>query len=163
MAGIGEPDAANAFTEHFLSVLRGREETPWALEAELHTRWFPEERAHGGFALVREEESVGIGDEPVAVLKTRDLALLLASVLPAAGRDALFRLERQPYAEGFAIQGEFGEVVGHLRNHDPRLVEALHLAACLARSPDALATLLEAAGPTAVERVGRILVRRLAR
>jgi hypothetical protein len=38
-----------------------------------------------------------------------------------------------------------------------RLIEALHVAACLARSPEALANVVEAAGQVALERVGAIL------
>ncbi len=77
---------SSAFNERFLELLRARDDTPWAPEAELHTRWFPEERADGGVALVREEESVAIGDEPVAVLKTRDLP---AEMLSSASRSSL--------------------------------------------------------------------------
>ena len=40
-------------------------------------------------------------------------------------------------------------------------VLALHLAGCFARSPLALALLLEAAGPTAIRLAGEILYRRL--
>ncbi len=51
--------------------------------------------------------------------------------------------------------------VGHLRDFDEDLVAALHVAAMLARSPTALAYLLEAAGAVCLEQAGKILDRRL--
>ena len=49
---------------------------------------------------------------------------------------------------------------GALAEHDPALVTALHLLQGLVRSPLALARVMEAAGPGALARAGRILARR---
>ncbi len=53
------------------------------------------------------------------------------------------------------------EPLGWLPNFDPQLGAALGLAAALVRDPEALATLLEAAGAEAVTQLDRILRRRL--
>ena len=64
--------------------------------------------------------------------------------------------------EGFAVEaGNGGEVVGHLELFDPNLIEALHVAEGLLRSPETLALLLEAAGQIALERAGAILDERI--
>ncbi|HYH46148.1 MAG TPA: hypothetical protein VEG34_10710, partial [Thermoanaerobaculia bacterium] len=67
--------------------------------------------------------------------------------------------------DGFPVEAVFGEqgtqVVGWLRLYNPDLVGALHVLESVVRSPAALASLLEAAGPLALERVGQILRRRL--
>lgn len=64
--------------------------------------------------------------------------------------------------EGFAVEaGHGGEVVGHLELFDPNLIEALHVAEGLLRSPETLAVLLEAAGQVALERAGAILDERI--
>jgi hypothetical protein len=52
--------------------------------------------------------------------------------------------------------------VGHLDLFDERLIEALHVVESLARSPEGLADLLEAAGQVALERTGAILDERTA-
>ena len=57
--------------------------------------------------------------------------------------------------------GEQGpQVAGWLDRYEPRWAEGLHLLEAIVRSPWALATLLEAAGPGAEEQVGRIRARR---
>jgi len=59
-----------------------------------------------------------------------------------------------------AVYGEQGpQVAGWLDRYEPRWAEGLHLLEAIVRSPLALATLLEAAGPAAEEQVGRIRVR----
>jgi hypothetical protein len=119
----------------------------------------------GGFALLREWESLEDGDEPYATFDSRELALIAAAILPTTGREPLFRLSTEPEAEGFplltlprgAAGGEGVAVAGHLRNFDEDLAVALNFVAALARSPLALARLLEAAGHVALEQAGRIL------
>jgi hypothetical protein len=59
------------------------------------------------------------------------------------------------------VYGEQGpQVAGWLDRYEPRWAEGLHLLEAIVRSPWALATLLEAAGPGAEEQVGRIRARR---
>jgi hypothetical protein len=60
------------------------------------------------------------------------------------------------------VYGEQGsQVAGWLDRYEPRWAEGLHLLEAIVRSPWALATLLEAAGPGAEEQVGRIRARRV--
>jgi hypothetical protein len=96
------------------------------------------------------------------VFRERWLSLLAAAVLPGTGRDAAFRLSKDLGPDGFAVEtGNGGQIVGHLDLFDERLIEALHVVACLARSPEALANVLEAAGQVALERAGTILDERV--
>jgi hypothetical protein len=61
------------------------------------------------------------------------------------------------------VYGEQGpQVAGWFDRYEPRWAEALHLLEAIVRSPWALATLLEAAGPGAEEQVGQIRARRQA-
>ncbi|PYQ56770.1 MAG: hypothetical protein DMF53_24505 [Acidobacteria bacterium] len=81
------------------------------------------------------------------MFRVRWLALLAAAVLPGTGRDAALRLFKDLGPDGFAVEtGNGGQIVGHLDLFDERLIEALHVVACLVRSPEALANVLEAAG-----------------
>src|ERR1700692_398235 len=94
MDEIGEPDGA-----HEADVAG-----PWAVRPVLY---------HGGtgFAVLREWESLrgaggagaGAGDVPYAVFRRREVALLTAAVLPAPGRELLFRLDTEPDAHGFPV------------------------------------------------------------
>jgi hypothetical protein len=62
---------------------------------------------------------------------------------------------------GFALHQD-GRVTGHLPWHHQELVAALNHLDALARSPRALAAVLEAAGASALQRVGALLARRSA-
>jgi hypothetical protein len=125
----------------------------------------PANRQRGGFALLREWESLEDGDEPYATFDSRELALIAAAILPTTGREPLFRLATEPDAAGFpllalprgAAGGRGVAVAGHLRDFDEDLAVALNFVAALARSPRALARLLEAAGHVALEQAGSIL------
>jgi hypothetical protein len=57
--------------------------------------------------------------------------------------------------------GNGGEPVGHSALFDERLIEALHVVERLVRSPEALAHVMEAAGPLALERAGAVLDERV--
>ena len=82
------------------------------------------------------------------------------AVRSAVGRDPLFRSPEPATGGGFAVESA-GQVVGHLRFFNAEWLQAAHVAACLARSPLAMAALLEAGGPDFQEHVGRILSRNL--
>ncbi len=66
-------------------------------------------------------------------------------------------------AEGYPLVAVYGDqgpqVAGWLDRGEPRWAEGLHILEAIVRSPLALATLLEAAGPGAEEQVGRIRAR----
>ena len=130
----------NAFSPSFLQRIAQRDEPPTAGEADLAER----------------------GHRPAAVFQERWLALLAAAVLPGTGRDAAFRLHKESGPGGFAIEtGNGGEPVGHSALFDERLIEALHVVERLVRSPEALAHVMEAAGPLALERAGAVLDERI--
>ncbi|MEA2694152.1 MAG: hypothetical protein QOJ16_3539 [Acidobacteriota bacterium] len=75
-------------------------------------------------------------------------------------REPLFYIEEGATSEGYPLVAVYGEqgpqVAGWLDRCEPRWAEGLHLLEAIIRSPLALATLLEAAGPGAEEQVGRI-------
>jgi hypothetical protein len=88
------------------------------------------------FGVFRLGESPERGHRPAAVFQERWLALLAAAVLPGTGRDAELRLHKEAGPEGYAIEtGNGVELAGHSELFDERLIEALHVVACLARSP----------------------------
>ncbi len=152
----------NAFSPSFLHRIAQRDEPPTAGEADMAGPWRVLEIAPERFGVFRLGESPARGHRPAAVFAELWLAQLAAAVLPGTGRDAAFRMRKDSGPEGFAVEtGNGGEVLGHLELFDERLIEALHVAESLVRSPQALAGLLEAAGPVALERAGAILDERV--
>ena len=156
------PSLPNAFSSTFLHRVARLDEPPTAGEADAAGPWRVVELPGRGFGLFRIGESVERGHRPAARFRQRWLALVAAAVLPGTGRDAAFRLQKDSGPEGFAVEtGNGGEPMGHLELFDERLIEALHVAEGLLRSPEALALLLEAAGQVALERAGAILDERI--
>ena len=154
------PSSPNAFSPSFLHRIGERDEPPAAGEADVAGPWHVEE-VPGGFGLFRQGESLERGFRPQARFRDRWLALLAAAVLPGTGRDAAFRLRKEPDAEGYALEdgtaGADGDVLGHFTLFDESLAEALNVAASLVRLPASLACLLEGAGQVSLERAGAIL------
>jgi hypothetical protein len=163
---------SNAFAGEFLEQFRRRPEAATAAEAELAGPWEVSE-VTGGWGVFRVGEAPGSSlgrspgpeDEPEAVFEHREHALLLVAVLAAVGREPLFHLDPTERAEGYSLETVWGDAwvrsVGRLRRFQPEIAEALHVAESLVRSPAALASLLEAAGATALEIAGTQLRRRL--
>ena len=173
----------NAFTTDFLHQLDQAGEPDGAREADVAGPWVVR-RIHYqgavGFAVLRDWENPQDGDPPCAVFRRRETALLAAAVLPALGREPLYRLATEPDGAGFPLHAGSGAkdpalvpitvavtatphpgIAGHLRDFDEDLATALQLVAALVRSPLSLASLLEAAGHVAVEQAGRILATRI--
>lgn len=159
---------ANAFDRSFLDVLDPEDDPVTATEAAAEGPWtvvqlaapkipFAEPNGPEPWAVVREADPADA--EPAATFVHLHPARLAAAAVPIAARDAPYRLDPNPTARGFALR-QNGRVVGHLPWHHQELVTTLNVLDALARSPRALATLLEAAGATAVQRVGAILARR---
>jgi len=150
----------------YLARLRERDETITAAEAELAGPWKtePVRAKPGAVAVLRQWEDLDAGDRPVAVVWHEELALLLSVLFPVLDREPRFYIEEGAAADGYALVGMYGEqgpqVAGWFDRWEPRFAEGLHLIEALLRSPWALATLLEAAGPGAEEQVGKIRARR---
>jgi hypothetical protein len=151
----------NAFCEEFLLRLDERDEPSTAAEADTIGPWKIEPCPHGGFALLRQGESLRRGDRPAGTFERRETALLAAAILPSTGHDPLYRLRGEETPGGFALERPRGEIAGHLEFYDPDAAAALHVAESLLRSPDSLARLLEAAGRVALLRAGRIVFERV--
>lgn len=148
----------NAFDAVFLDLLDQRDEPFSAAEAEAAGPWHVIAAPEGGWAVVADGESLEEGDEPAAVLRDRDLALMVAAVLPGTGREPLVRLGKDAEPGGYPLLGE-GEALGHLRLFNENLAAALNVLELLRRSPLGLARLLAAAGGLTLARTGKILRR----
>jgi hypothetical protein len=160
------PPLENAFAPAYLAGLREQEEVLTAAEAEMAGPWkeVPLRGKPGAVAVLREWEDLDAGDRPVAVWWHEETARLWSILLSVIEREPLFHLQDEETTDGYPVVAMYGEqgpqVAGWLDRYEPRWVEALHLLEAIVRSPRALATLLEAAGPGAEEQVGRIRARR---
>lgn len=148
---------SNAFSPEYLEQLREGGETLGSGEGEGAGPW-ELRNEKGVYPLFRSWEGFEHGDSPEAVFRLRETGLLFFAVRSAVGRDRLFRPLEPVGEQGFAVESG-GEVVGHLRFFNQDWLHAAHVAGCLARSPLAVAALLEAGGPDFQEQVGRILGR----
>jgi hypothetical protein len=170
------PSPGNAFTPAFLDLLDPEDDPPTATEAVAEGPWtvvrvaapkIPFAEPNGGppydaepWAVVREGGRPD-AETPAGTFLHLHPARLASAALPIAARDAGFRLDREPDPRGFALRQD-GCVVGHLPWHHQELVVALGHLDALARSPRALAAVLEAAGASALRRVGALLAGRSA-
>ena len=141
------------FLTSYLERLQEAEEVGGGMEAELEGPWRVE-KVGEEWAVLRHWEQLELGHRPVARLRTEEAALLLAALLPALGRQVLYRLREGE--EGFVLENG-GEEVGEVFRFHDRVAESVHLVDQLIRSPRALTYLLRAAGPTAQELVGQML------
>jgi hypothetical protein len=151
----------NAFAPEFLDRLAEHDEPATAREASTAGPWRVVALGPGRWGVLQEGDA-----EPYGVFKARELALLAAAMIPAAGCEPRLLVFGEPAAEGFpvgalhAAEGRV-EIQGWLSVFDADAADCinngLHLAAC----PASLALVLEAAGPTALRRAGAILAERL--
>ena len=159
-AGPASRPPLRVFPEEALERLRRADEPPTAAEAELSGPWRVRELPAGGdFGVFRRGDEEA-GDPPLARFGGRHLALLAAAALPGLGRATGFRVGPEAGEAGYPLLRE-GIEVGALGVFLADLAPALDALEALLRSPPALALLLEAAGPTALERAGRELGLRL--
>ena len=101
-----ERRSRNAFTADFLSRMDEIAEPDGAHEADVAGPWVivpVGQRGGAGFAVLREWESLEDGDLPYAVFRRRETALLAAALLPATGREPLYRLATDPDPAGFPL------------------------------------------------------------
>ena len=159
----------NAFDRAFLDLLDPEDDPVTATEAVAEGPWtvarvtapkipFAEPNGPEPWAVVREGDRPE-DESPAATFVHLHSARLAAAAVPVAARDAVYRLGREQDPRGFALS-QAGRVVGHLPWHHQELVAALNHLDALARSPRALAAVLEAAGASALARVGALLARR---
>jgi hypothetical protein len=128
-----------------------------APESDLAGPWRILRLPSGDFGLFRHGEHPDRCDLPAATFVSREEALLAAALLPALGRDPLYRLRHEPTPQGFAIESD-GDVIGHLQHFNPDLTAALHHLAYLLRTPAAFARLLEAASGLTLAHAEKILL-----
>ena len=151
----------NAFHPRFLELIEPLDEPGSAAGADYAGPW-KVCATQDGFAVLRDWEDPQHGDQPVAVLTDYEVALRLAAVLPALGAGRRLTLSEPEPDGGHLLREDGAETVGRLRHFDPALLDALAVAEHLARSPHALAALLESAGPLAIRHVGRLVFARMA-
>jgi len=156
-AAPGRGGPLRVFTEEALRRLSDYDEPPTAAEAELSGPWRVERLGHA-FGVFQCGDDAG--DPPLGRFAARHLALLAAAALPGLGRASAFRVHPEAGEFGYPVLRE-GVEVGAVRIFLADLAPALDALETLLRSPAALAVLLEAAGPTALERAGRVLGQRL--
>jgi hypothetical protein len=154
----------NAFEDGFLRRFRREDEPPSAAEADVAGPWRvePASTADGreAFAVWRLGERPEYGDSPSAVFLDRPTAMIAAAVRPFVGREAFYALGKERWNGGFPLLRQ-GEAMGWIDLFDEDWAFGINVLERFTRSPDAVARLLEAAGPLALERAGRILRHRV--
>ena len=154
------PSSPNAFAEEFLRRFELEDEPASAAEADVAGPWEvqPAATADGreAFGLWRLGERLDYGDAPAGLFRERSTALLAAAVRPFVGRDSFYELGQERWNGGFPLLRQ-GESMGWIDLFDEDWAFGVNILERFTRSPQALATLLEAAGPLALERAGRIL------
>jgi hypothetical protein len=157
------PSEPNAFTPSFLHRLDPQDDPLTATEAAAEGPWhampLPGADPAEPWTVTRTPAPCG-GDTTAGTFAHRATACLLATALPLAARDATYRLASEPDEAGFPLL-RGSTPVAHLPWYHDELVAMVNVLDALARSPRAMAALLEAAGPTAVRRVGAELARRM--
>jgi hypothetical protein len=149
------------FTPEFLAFLAERDEPETAGEADALGPWHVEADPRGGWAVLREGESLEVGSIPMAIFLRKELAQIAAAVLPGTGRRLRYRLGPDPEERGFPILLD-GRLAGYSRHFLEDLVVALNVVDALLAAPRDFAWLLEAMGGLALEHVDTIAVSRLA-
>jgi hypothetical protein len=121
------------------------------------------------WAVVRRSEPISQGGRAAALYRYRAEALMAAAVLPAVARPCPYHLSDKAKRLGYPVHVHRRHV-GHLSplgeggaaaQRRSVLLSHLHLARYLVANPEALALLLEAAGPEALPVLGCALARRV--
>lgn len=152
-----EPQAGGPgpFSREFLTLLEATDDGPTAAEAETFGPWEVHELGER-FGVFREWDrtrlDAGLDPVPTGLFLSRYHALLCAAVLGGLYTDPVYRVEGEPTPRGYpllALSGDrWVQPAGWVPWPEDRLAQALDVAAALVRTPQALASLLEAAGPT---------------
>jgi hypothetical protein len=155
--GIRPSRPSHVFAPEYLAWLAERDEPHTAAEADFAGPWHLEPHPQGGWAVLREGESLDRGSLPTAVLLRKEAAELVAAILPGTGRRLRYRFDPDPAPQGFPILLE-GQIAGHSRHFNEDLLAALNTADALVAAPRDFARLLDAMGGLALEHVDRIAV-----
>src|SRR5436190_7572078 len=123
-----------------------------AEEAEMAGPRHIEPDPQGGWAVLREGESLAAGDVPEATFLREEMAMIAAAVLPGLGRRLRFRLGDDACDRGFPVLFD-GEIVGHSRLFQEALAVAMTVVDALMASPLDFGWMLMAIGSVALERV----------
>lgn len=152
------------FTPAFLQRVRRLENPPSARQASLSGPWEVESVSsleHGHqFVVSRRAEPFSQGGSVFGIFPSRDVALATAAALPSVGAPMGLHLNGNGHRLGHALH-DGPEFLGHLARAEERLLPRLHAVRCLLADPDALALVMEAAGPEALALLGRELHRRI--
>ena len=164
MRDLDDPTIRNAFDEEFLRRFQREDEPGSAGEADAAGPWevhsAPTSDGREAFGLWRLGERPEWGDPPAALFRERSMALLAAAIRPLLGKEPYYVLGRDRWSGGFPLFRQ-GEAVAWIDLFDEDWAFGLNLLERFTRSPLAMATLLDAAGPLALERAGRILRHRV--
>jgi hypothetical protein len=153
----------NAFASEFLEALKLEDEPASSTEADTEGPWYvmewPAADGRPSFGLWRLGERPQNGDPPAALFRERSTALLAAAARPALGKEPFYKLGKDRINGGFPLLRQ-GEPEGSLELFDEDWAFGVNLLERLVRSPQALVTILEAAGPLAMTRLGVLLLAR---
>ena len=150
--------SGNVFKGKFLKAFRRRDESYSSSEALHSGRWKIVE-TEGSFDLFQEWADEA-SDRPFATFRSRDHALLFAGLAAALAQTPVYE---GSYKESCVLVNCDGREVGKLLSGDDEVLDVLNVGGYLVRNPSALAYLLEAAGPSVMEAVGRLLYQRTER
>ncbi|HEX5759949.1 MAG TPA: hypothetical protein VF121_12225 [Thermoanaerobaculia bacterium] len=156
------------FVPDFLDRLQQTDDPASAHEAQWTGDWKVVSLADDQHLVLRSWEEAGTA-RPAAIFRERQVALLCAAVLPVDARPTLFLVRPVSAEAGYAVlvrdtygaEASESDPVGEVFDLGDNQALALHLAGSFARSPYALALVLEAAGPTAIRLVGELLHRQM--
>jgi len=150
------------FAEEFLAYLAELDEPVTAVEAEAAGQRHLEPDSQGGWAVMRDGESLEAGHAPEVTFLRKEMAMIAAAVLPGTGRRMRYRLSEDACERGFPVLLD-GAVVGHSRHFHDALVAAMTVVDALLASPGDFGWLVEAMGGVALARAGSIVAARLGR
>jgi hypothetical protein len=165
-ASPSPPAPPSVFSPEFQACLDEREESSNGSAADHCGPWrcAAVPGRPGLVGVLRVWEDLELGDVPRAVFEEEELAWLYAAALPLLGREPVFRVGETAGPDGFPVIAADGEreprALGALARYEHAVAEALDLLQGIARSPAALAAVIEAAGPGALVQVGQILAGR---
>jgi len=152
------------FTPAFLERVRRLQNPPSARQASLSGPWevesVPTLEQGLRYVVSRRAEPFSQGGSVYGIFPSRTVALATAAALPSVGAPMGLHLNGNGHRLGHALH-DGPDFLGHLARADARLLPRLHAIRCLLADPDALALVMEAAGPEALAILGRELHRRV--